>query len=833
MATITDTTNASFQLAADFVNYTHASIFLTGKAGTGKTTFLRHCKENEKKNTAIVAPTGVAAINAGGTTIHSFFQLPFTPFIPESRGWGNSEQVTDKNSLIAKLKLTNDRKEVMQQLELLIIDEISMVRCDVLDAIDTVLRHVRSRYSQPFGGVQVLLIGDMYQLPPVAREEEWQLLSPYYKSPYFFNSQVMEMQPPVYVELDKIYRQKDERFVQLLNKVRNNEMDKPGFDLLHSRYQPKFNPTKEENFITLTTHNNKADAINNKALNELNGSIAIYKATITGDFSEKAYPADVELRLKLGAQVMFIKNDVEKVRRYFNGRIGVVTKLEDEKISVLCNGDSVPIDVRKESWKNIRYAVDKTTNHIEENELGSFSQYPLRLAWAITIHKSQGLTFEKAIIDAGDAFAPGQVYVALSRCTSLEGMVLHSHIQNSSLHSDSRISNFAQLQKTSGEQLHVLHEAKRQFQNSEIITLFDFTHLQKDMERIIPMLSTQLDSFNKTSLPWILDLEKMIDNLQTVSNKFSPQLQELLHSTCLPEKNEALQKRLLAAGKHFSGVLQQIKEVIHQCPIVTDSKLLASDFNKLMNELYKKIHHRLHLVDELQNGFEIELYLKNKRSFQKPANPVNIYAGKATASYSDSPHPELHQLLRRLRDLICDETGLPVYRVANSKTLEELVTFLPQTNQELAQIGGFGQIRVKQFGERFLSIISNYCEENNMHGNMEVKPAKRERKEKSNDVKTDTKLVSYTMYKEGKNVTEIAATRSMTADTILGHLSYWISTGELDINKLMTAKKQITIKQAIEKYGTESLKIIVDNNVESGVTYGDVRMVMAGMKAPL
>ena len=833
MATITDTTNASFQLAADFVNYTHASIFLTGKAGTGKTTFLRHCKENEKKNTAIVAPTGVAAINAGGTTIHSFFQLPFTPFIPESRGWGNSEQVTDKNSLIAKLKLTNDRKEVMQQLELLIIDEISMVRCDVLDAIDTVLRHVRCRYSQPFGGVQVLLIGDMYQLPPVAKEEEWQLLSPYYKSPYFFNSQVMEMQPPVYVELDKIYRQKDERFVQLLNKVRNNEMDKPGFDLLHSRYQPKFNPTKEENFITLTTHNNKADAINNKALNELNGSIAMYKATITGDFSEKAYPADVELRLKLGAQVMFIKNDVEKVRRYFNGRIGVVTKLEAEKISVLCNGDTVPIDVRKESWKNIRYAVDKTTNHIEENELGSFSQYPLRLAWAITIHKSQGLTFEKAIIDAGDAFAPGQVYVALSRCTSLEGMVLHSHIQNSSLHSDSRISNFAQLQKTSSEQLHVLHEAKRQFQNSEIISLFDFTHLQKDMERIIPMLSTQLDAFNKEALPWILDVEKMIDNLQTVSNKFSPQLQELLHSTCLPEKNEALQKRLLAAGKHFSGVLQQIKEVIQQCHIVTDSKLIASDFNKLMNELYKKIHLRLHLVDELRNGFEIELYLKNKRSFQNPANPVNIYAGKATASYSDSPHPELHQLLRRLRDLICDETAMPVYRVANSKTLEELVTFLPQTNQELAQISGFGMVRVKQFGERFLSIISNYCEENNMHGNMEVKPAKRERKEKNNDVKTDTKLVSYTMYKEGKNVTEIAATRSMTPDTILGHLSYWISTGELDINELMTAKKQITIKQAIEKYGTESLKIIVDNNVEFGVTYGDVRMVMAGMKAPL
>jgi cell fate (sporulation/competence/biofilm development) regulator YmcA (YheA/YmcA/DUF963 family) len=455
------------------------------------------------------------------------------------------------------------------------------------------------------------------------------------------------------------------------------------------------------------------------------------------------------------------------------------------------------------------------------------------LAWAITIHKSQGLTFEKAIIDAGDAFAPGQVYVALSRCTSLEGMVLHSHIQNSSLHSDSRISSFAKLQKTSSEQLHVLHEAKRQFQNSEIIGLFDFTHLQKDMERIIPMLSTQLDSFNKESLPWILDVEKMIDNVQAVSNKFSPQLQELLQPTCLPENNEALQKRLGAAGKHFSGALQQLKDFIQQCPIVTDSKLIASDFNKLINELYKKIHHRLHLMSELQNGFEIEAFLKNKRSFQKPSNPVNIYAGKATATYSDSPHPELHQLLRRLRDIICDETGLPVYRVANSKTLEELVTFLPQSNQELAQISGFGQIRIKQFGERFLSIIGNYCEEHNMHGNMEVKPAKRERKEKSSVVKTDTKLVSFTMYKEGKNVEEIAATRNMTADTIIGHLTYWIGSGELNINELMTAKKQITIKQAIEKFGTESLKPIVENNSDAGVTYGDVRMVLASMKAPL
>ena len=384
----TDITNISFQLASDFVNYTNASLFLTGKAGTGKTTFLKHVKENEVKNTVVVAPTGVAAINAGGTTIHSFFQLPFTPFIPVSKGYGANDTISDKHSLISRLRLTNDRKEVMQKLELLIIDEISMVRCDVLDAIDTVLRHVRSQHTVPFGGVQVLLIGDMYQLPPVIKNEEWELLSPYYKSEYFFNSRVIESQQPVYVELNKIYRQNDGAFVQVLNQVRNNEMDLWGYELLHTRYLPDFNPARKENYITLTTHNSKADAINFKAVHELPGKVFNFDATIDGEFYEKSYPAEVNLKLKIGTQVMFLKNDVEKVRRYFNGKIGVLDKIEDDKIFVQCKGEATAIEVRKEKWKNIRYALDKNTNQIEENEIGSFKQFPLRLAWAITIHKS-------------------------------------------------------------------------------------------------------------------------------------------------------------------------------------------------------------------------------------------------------------------------------------------------------------------------------------------------------------------------------------------------------------------------------------------------------------
>ena len=815
------------------MNYTNASIFLTGKAGTGKTTFLKYCKENEKKNTAIVAPTGVAAINAGGTTIHSFFQLPFTPFIPESRGFGNNEQVTDKHSLIGKLRLTNDRKEVMQQLELLIIDEISMVRCDVLDAIDTVLRHVRSRHSQAFGGVQVLLIGDMYQLPPVAKEEEWQLLSPYYKSPYFFNSRVIEGDPPVYVELNKIYRQKDERFVALLNKVRNNEMDDASFNLLHSRYHPTFKPAKEEGFITLTTHNNKADAINYKALNELKEKAFSYKAAIIGDFSEKAYPAVEDLQLKVGAQVMFIKNDVEKVRRYYNGKIGVVTKLETEKIMVLCNGDSVPIEVRKEIWRNIRYSVDKTTNRIEENELGSFSQFPLRLAWAITIHKSQGLTFEKAIIDAGDAFAPGQVYVALSRCTSLEGMTLHSHIQNSSLHSDNRISNFARLQKTSLEQLQILQSAKHDFQKNEIIGLFDFTGLVKEIASIVGIITSQLTSFNKEAFPWILELEKLLVAAQDISNKFNPQLQDLLFQPILPESNEPFQKRVMAASKHFSGSMQLIKENIQKCTVITDSKIIAGDFNKVLNELLKNICFRLHLLNATHNGFEVNEYLKSKRSFNRQIQLVNIYAGKSTASYADSPYPELHQLLRKKRDEICDKKGVAIYMVANSKSLEEMVKYLPQTFDELNQISGFGPGKTGQYGEAFLSIINNYCEENNLHSNMESVSVKKARKVKGSSTtdKPNTKLLSFTLYKEGKNISQIAQERAFSVATIEGHLAHYIGTGEINVNELVTEAKQLLIKSAINKNGAENFKAIADD-CKHQVSYGEIRMVAASLKNP-
>src|SRR6185436_15160813 len=439
-----DLNNEMFRLAAELVNQSSRNIFLTGKAGTGKTTFLKYIRENCPKQIAVVAPTGVAAINAGGVTVHSFFQLPISPFIPETNGFRNNNEATvNKNSLLSKLRMTADKKRVLQELELLIIDEISMVRCDILDAVDTVLRHIRRRYYERFGGVQVLFIGDMFQLPPIIKEQEWSFLKEFYNGPYFFDSRVLQEDPPVYIEFNKIYRQREERFIGVLNQVRNNELDEDGRLLLERSFTPHFKSNKDDGYIILTTHNEKARIKNDSELNRLTAPLFFYKAEIEGDFPENIYPVEEQLQLKIGSQVMFIKNDTEKIKRYFNGRIGTVVELESDKIVVQCKEEPEPIEVKKEKWQNIRYAVDKTTKQLQEEVLGSFTQYPLRLAWAITIHKSQGLTFDKVIIDAGDAFAPGQVYVALSRCTTLDGIVLQSRIRTTNVFTDPRIVQFS------------------------------------------------------------------------------------------------------------------------------------------------------------------------------------------------------------------------------------------------------------------------------------------------------------------------------------------------------------------------------------------------------
>jgi ATP-dependent exoDNAse (exonuclease V) alpha subunit len=404
--------NEIFDLAFRFVTETSEHIFLTGKAGTGKTTFLKYLKENCAKNIVVAAPTGVAAINAGGVTLHSLFQLPFHPFLPTRH---------NKDELLAKIRFNKQQQQLLRKMELLVIDEISMVRCDVMDAIDTILRSVRRNHETAFGGVQVLCIGDLYQLPPVVQNQEWAILQEYYDSPFFFDSLAVKEQMPLLIELNKIYRQKEDSFVRLLNKIRNNDMDADDFEDLHLRFDPGFRPTEDQKYITLSSHNRQADEINQRQINQLLSPAHTYNAEIEDDFPEHLNPVDRALVLKKGAQVMFMKNDAV-YKRYFNGKIGVIKSLEDEKIVVECDG--YDIDVPKETWENSKYTLNRTDGKLEQQTLGTFTQYPLRLAWAITIHKSQGLTFEKVMIDAGSAFSSGQVYVALSRCTSLEGIVL-------------------------------------------------------------------------------------------------------------------------------------------------------------------------------------------------------------------------------------------------------------------------------------------------------------------------------------------------------------------------------------------------------------------------
>nr|MBP7509261.1 AAA family ATPase [Prolixibacteraceae bacterium] len=439
---MTTQTNNQLKLAFDFIQYTNQSVFLTGKAGTGKTTFLRNLKENSPKRMIVVAPTGVAAINAGGVTIHSFFQIPFGPQIPYFyNGEKQSVQQNGSNKSERIKRYSREKINIIKSIDLLIIDEISMVRADVLDAVDDVLRRFKDR-TKPFGGTQLLMIGDLQQLSPIIKEDEWNLLRDFYESCYFFSSRALKQSNFVSIELTEVFRQKDIAFINILNKIRDNDIDDDVLQSLNSRFIPDFNFSDDEGFITLTTHNYQSKQINDKKLNEIKGKLFRFNAEVEGDFPEYIFPSDFTFFVKKGSQVMFIKNDSSIEKRYYNGKLGVVSDISDDYIDVYCREDREEIRVSKAQWENYRYSIDETTNEINEEVIGRFTHFPLKLAWAITIHKSQGLTFDKAIIDARLSFTHGQVYVALSRCRTLDGIVLSSPLEQSSVISDKTVLYF-------------------------------------------------------------------------------------------------------------------------------------------------------------------------------------------------------------------------------------------------------------------------------------------------------------------------------------------------------------------------------------------------------
>jgi len=647
--------NPAMQLASDYLESTHTVVFLTGKAGTGKTTFLQNLRRLSKKKLAVAAPTGVAAINAGGMTIHSLFQLPFGPLLPG----GDARP---------DIHYSPEKKELLSSLELLIIDEISMVRPDVLDQIDLILRNIKAS-SHPFGGVQLLLIGDLSQLSPIIRDEEWGLLSRYYTTPYFFSALVMQKAPYVRIELDHVYRQKEQAFVDILNEVRNQQISAESLALLNARYVPNFRPTSDDPYITLTTHNSIAQQVNAEFLEALEGQIFEFVATVRGDFPRDAYPTETNLKLKIGAQVMFVKNDGSAEKLYYNGKIGSVSRIEGHTVFVQCDREGRELAVEAAEWTNVRYQLDGEA--INESNAGSFAQIPLKLAWAITIHKSQGLTFDKAIIDVSEAFAPGQAYVALSRCRTLSGMVLRNRIGAHHIIGDPAVIRFNEQAVLVKPDVQTLQRDQALYEQYLLGELFNFTPLQ-----------TRLKGFDML-LP---DLEKEIID---IALKFTKQLKI---------------ERSPHAATYFLEKLKAATESLHQqLPgMIGSSKELAKKADQLIIWLMDRIRLMEHFA---QIPFTSAAYLemiKNKvktgdRSYLKMLNAP--------------PNEKLYEQILKWREEAAGKENVMPSMVLSDKTAITIAEKLPATLKALGAIKGFGAHKATQYGPELIGLIRSYQQE--------------------------------------------------------------------------------------------------------------------------
>lgn len=594
--------NGELELAKQIIENTGTNLFLTGKAGTGKTTFLRNLKRASPKRMIVLAPTGIAAINAGGVTIHSFFQLPLSPYLPGA----TFDRAEKRYFRFGKVK-----RDIIRTLDLLVIDEISMVRADLLDAVDSVMRCYR-KHDKPFGGVQLLLIGDLQQLAPVVKDAEWALLDTVYETPYFFSSKALATAGYLTVELNTVYRQQDTAFIEILNQIRDNNVTDKTLATLNSRYIPEFKLNKQKGFIRLTTHNFQAQSYNERELALLPTEEFVFEAKVHGTFPETSYPADKSLTLKQGAQIMFIKNDPEK--RFYNGMIGEVVSVDGSHITVRGNDNSETFRLDRAEWTNSKYVLDDRTKEIKETVEGVFSQYPIKLAWAITIHKSQGLTFDHAVIDASHSFAHGQAYVALSRCKTLEGIVLSAPLQRDALINDDVVDSYVSRIKENIPTQSELSALEQEYMISILDELFDFIPLQAAFGLLLRTMDEHLYHKYPKLLAEYKKTSSIFTELTEVSKKFHIQYSRLAHhvpDTGITQLNE----RVRAASGYFSSRLEVLSTLYEKSKVNIDNKTIRQQFTDRLETFNEELSVKKSLFDHESSAdisFSVKDYLETK-----------------------------------------------------------------------------------------------------------------------------------------------------------------------------------------------------------------------------
>jgi hypothetical protein len=827
-----DTPNPELVLADEFIRDTGCNIYLTGKAGTGKTTFLHNLKKKSPKRMIVTAPTGVAAINAGGVTLHSFFQMPFGPFVPGSE-------------TTARHRFNKEKVNIIKSLDLLVIDEISMVRADLLDGVDAVLRRYR-RSNLPFGGVQLLLIGDLHQLSPVVKDIDWRLLGQYYDSPYFFSSNSLRQTELITIELKYIYRQEDDYFIELLNRVRDNNLDQATLASLNARHINGFADTGHEGngYITLCTHNHSADTINTSRLKKLTQRTHRFDAEIEGEFPEHSFPTALTLEVKPQAQVMFVRNDSTPEKRFFNGKIGKISRISGNKIWIKCPDDVDEIMVEPATWENIDYSLDQETLEITENKIGAFIQYPLKLAWAITIHKSQGLTFDRAIIDAQAAFAHGQVYVALSRCRTLEGMVLSSPLSPRAVKTDRTVLRFVEQAGKDVPTAERLAIAKIRYQQRLLLECFDFKELQVLFSRLLSIVDRNPELIKILGAGNLQELrQKTVNEICTVGANFRCQLQGLFTEAVFPAEDPAILERLQKASAYFQEKFDTgLGLYVDQLQIETDNKDLRKKAKRLCKLLQEETVVKLAAVKSCASGFSTSQYLR-ALSMAEIEAAAKLKTGeqkerqtKTTITYTeaDIDHPELFQTLREWRAEKAQEMGVPHFHILHQKTLIQIVVNLPDSINALMKIKGIGKKLAEKYGQELVALVTDYREQKNI---VEVilpttTDGQQEDSKKSRDLETpkiETKQLSLQLFQQGLSPAQIADKRDMVISTIEGHLAHFVTRGELPIERLLSPEKQQLIEEKLQQMPDKKLSEI-KLALPGDYSYGEIKFVRAHLE---